>query len=1024
MGDGRVVLAGQGRRGAIFAVYELSRLFGVSPWYFFADVPVKKTEALFLPQGFLKTNWPSVQYRGIFLNDEEELNAWAKLHTKDGTIGPETYRHVFELILRLKGNYIWPAMHVNAFNADPENGRLADEMGIVVGTSHCDMLLRSNQHEYDPWVEKKGYQGLLYDYSIVENRPRLQEYWRESVEQNASYEVSYTIGMRGIHDTGFITRAIDSDPSLSEEEKLSARVRLLETVISDQREIIRSSLHLKRPDEALQVFIPYKEVLPLYDAGLQLPDDVTVIWTNDNFGHIRRYPDEKEQTRKGGHALYFHSSYWSPAPLSYLFINSIPLAQTGAELRKAYENGIRKIWVDNVGALKPLEQDMEYFLAFGWDASRPDALVHRVHDYLTAWFNEQFSGNFGEECARIYEGYAQITNVCKVEHLTRDVFSQTAYGDEAGRRVNRLQELYFRVCRVHDALPEVERAAFFELLGMKVSASYFINAAFYYADRSRLSYRQGKMQCADEYLHLSRLLMGCKRQLLHFYNETMANGKWKGILTPEAFPPPASCLYTDAKPALSVGETQMGVIVWKEEQESAFPCLTFDEKGVQTKWLEIFNHGAGSFSFTIENNCPFLSLSAVEGEVKTETRILVTLTGTPQNGSLLIRSDRGEERLIRIVSAPDLWLTFSASEMQPKPTNGFRRIPYLDRMQGACMEAQTGGARLEREFTQPVAGECTVELTRYLTLDRTGRMRIRVLLDGKVQELESLATDEWRPGWFEAVRYNGEKLRCTFSDVPAGEHTLVLVAVDRYFTLGSVTLYFGDAPIKKSQLGPELPESAAYEAIPSVEEAAFKSDTLARFQIAAKDVPPVKLTYAGHGYWNIDRLYVPNEERDQAFAPPRYRFAAGEKKELIPLFGRGIFEESENIVCLEAEHALEESDCAWRTSDKRGVIWQHLSAETDGGTGLAMMVEEPGLYWEQGGPSLNFRCRFTGGKYYVWLLMRFDDPSNDAIGGHRREHAAERGAVRQGRLLYLQLSVPMGLAAAFRARNSKRGACL
>lgn len=487
------------------------------------------------------------------------------------------------------------------------------------------------------------------------------------------------------------------------------------------------------------------------------------------------------------------------------------------------------------------------------------------------------------------------------------------------------------------------------------------------------------MQCADEYARLSRLLMGCKRQLLHFYNETMANGKWKGILTPEAFPPPASCLYTDAKPALSIGETQMGVIVWNEEQESASPSLTFDEKGVQTKWLEIFNRGAGSFSFTIENNCPFLSLSETEGRVKTETRVLITLTGTPQQGSLLVRSDNGEERLIRIAPASDPWLTFSASEMQPSPAQGFRRIPYLDRMQGACMEAQTDGARLERKFTQPVAGECTVELTRYLTLDRTGRMRIRVLLDGKAKELESFATDEWRPGWFKAVRYNGEKLCCTFSEVSKGEHTLVLEAIDRYFTLGRVTLYFGNAPMERSQLGPELPEFPAYETIPAVDETALKSDALARFHIAAKDVPPVKLTYAGHGYWNIDRLYVPNEERDQAFAPPRYPFAAGEKKELIPLFGRGIFVETDDKICLEAEHALEESSFAWRTSDKRGVIWQHLSAQTDGGTGLAMMVEEPGLYWEKGGPSLNFRCRFTGGKYYVWLLMRFDDPSNDAV---------------------------------------------
>lgn len=292
-----------------------------------------------------------MQYRGIFLNDEEELDAWAKLHTADGAIGPATYCRIFELILRLKGNYIWPAMHVNAFNADPENGRLADEMGVVVGTSHCDMLLRSNQHEFDPWVEKKGYHELLYDYSLPGQRSRLREYWRESVEQNASYEVSFTLGMRGIHDSGFRTRAIDEDASLSEEEKRTARVRLLEEVIRDQREIIRTTLHHARADEALQVFIPYKEVLPLYDAGLELPDDVTVMWTNDNFGHIRRYPSERERRRRGGHALYFHSSYWAPAPLSYLFINSIPLAQTGCELRKAYREGIRKIWVDMEGRL-------------------------------------------------------------------------------------------------------------------------------------------------------------------------------------------------------------------------------------------------------------------------------------------------------------------------------------------------------------------------------------------------------------------------------------------------------------------------------------------------------------------------------------------------------------------------------------------------------------------------------------------------------------------------------------------------
>ena len=300
--DGRLVIAGSGRRGVIYGLYDLSRRFGVSPWYDLADVPVRESDTISLPGDYQKADWPAVRYRGIFLNDEEELCAWARAHTPDGTIGPAAYRRIFELILRLKGNYIWPAMHVNAFNADPENGRLADAMGVVVGTSHCDMLLRSNQNEWGPWVRRKGYEGLRYDWSIPgENRERLREYWRESVEQNRDYEVTWTVGMRGIHDSGFLTSAIDNDGSLSEAEKLQARVRLLEDVIREQRKILREALGEER--EALQVFVPYKEVLPLYDEGLRLPEDVTVMWTNDNFGHIRRFPGQEEKRRAGGNAF-------------------------------------------------------------------------------------------------------------------------------------------------------------------------------------------------------------------------------------------------------------------------------------------------------------------------------------------------------------------------------------------------------------------------------------------------------------------------------------------------------------------------------------------------------------------------------------------------------------------------------------------------------------------------------------------------------------------------------------------------
>ncbi|WP_461880017.1 glycosyl hydrolase 115 family protein [Fusicatenibacter sp.] len=247
-------------------------------------------------------------------------------------------------------------MHVNSFNAKPENGALADQMGIVVGTSHCDMLMRSNNREWYPWLEKKGYQDAVYDYSVPgRNREILKEYWRESVQQNRNFEVSYTLGMRGIHDSGFEIRSLEK---LEGEELRKAKIHLLETIIRDQEKILQEELG----KETLKTFVPYKEVLELYDHGLEVPEELTLIWSNDNYGHIRRYPNRKEQMRKGGNGIYYHNSYWAPPGNSYLFINSIPLAHTRNELWKAWENGIQKLWVLNIGGLKPLEEEISYFL--------------------------------------------------------------------------------------------------------------------------------------------------------------------------------------------------------------------------------------------------------------------------------------------------------------------------------------------------------------------------------------------------------------------------------------------------------------------------------------------------------------------------------------------------------------------------------------------------------------------------------------------------------------------------------------
>ena len=483
-------VVGTDRRGTVFGIYDLCEAMGVSPWYWFGDVPVRTRPEVRFRAETRHADWPGVAYRGIFINDEEELERWAQEHTGDDTIGPETYARLFELVLRLKGNYVWPAMHVNAFNLDPANGRLADDLGVVIGSSHCDMLLRSNEHEFEGWA--------AYDYSLPgRNRDELIEYWRGSVRQNGGYEVSWTVGMRGIHDTGFSTAAIDGDDSLTEVGRHRARVDLLGRVIADQRRLLIDELG-DRGRDCLQLFIPYKEVLPLYDGGLELPDDVTVVWANDNFGYVRRYPTGAELDRPGGHGLYYHSSYWSVPPRSYLATSSTPLALMRAELTKAWDHGIRRLWVDNVGGLKPLELETEFFLRCAWQAGK-ETTTSDVAGFVATWFDANFSGGRGAEVGELYARYYRLNNQRKIEHLDGDAFSLTSDGDEAARRVRDLADIAARIASIAVELPIGERDAFLQLIGIKVHLAYLVAAQFAYADRSRLALAQGRPAAADAY---------------------------------------------------------------------------------------------------------------------------------------------------------------------------------------------------------------------------------------------------------------------------------------------------------------------------------------------------------------------------------------------------------------------------------------------------------------------------------------------------------------------------------------------
>jgi hypothetical protein len=1026
-------IIGTDRRGTIFGVYDLCEEMGVSPWYYWADIPVKTKDAFYISSNYLKVDWPSVKYRGIFINDEEEFDDWAKLHTPDGTIGPTAYRNLFELLLRLKANYIWPAMHVNYFNGNLENGALAERMGIVVGTSHCDMLLRSNQNEWAPWIESKGYTDAVYDYSIEgRNREILKEYWRESVEQNKNYEVSYTMGMRGIHDSGFHTQAIDEDTSMNDEEKIEAKVALLGKAIEDQRQILKEVLGDKRGKDTLKTFVPYKEVLDLYNRGLDLPDDMTLIWANDNFGHMRRYPNEAERKRCGGNGLYYHASYWA-APgtgMSYLFINSIPLAHTGNELKKSYASGIREVWVLNVGGLKPIEQDMEFFLRYGWEAGKETGITKNTVKFTEHWINSNFSGNHGAEAAQLYETFAQVTNVRKIEHMNSNVFSQTVYGDEAGRRLMRLEDIFRRGNAILRSLPREEHAGFFQLFLMKIHASYYTNHEFYYADRSVLSYDRGNMQAADKYVELSVRMMDNIRRMLHFYNKKMSDGKWDGILTPESFPPPPTAMYPAGKPALRINGSGMKVNLWNDEE-----MLNFSIYGQRQKWIEIGNQGEGSIPFTIEikEGADWICLSAMEGSVQTEKRILVTVINLREHagkqGSIIVHDHRNgtaipikvqvEEAMLlpdgysgyveadgyvsMLAAGYDRKISHDNLKAKKEESCDWIVVPGMGRFEGAAMMAWNSklhplvekvldNPHLEYDIYLKQGGTYILEVYRFLTLDSTGRIRFGIGIDdNEPVVIETDTRDEWMGQWQKSIFDNGEKIIVELPNLSAGTHCLKLYMIDNYVTITKLVIY--TSAKSGSNLGPVISShnnmSVAEYGMesPDVDWNEIEKICDELYMTREDEVPYPNVLYVTRDYYKtINQIFLKCLTYPQAaLGEKRYANICENKgkKDIIKEFGSGIFIENDGIVAIEAEYALENSDNAYLTASKDGsnILWSHLQADTNGRTGFAMHVSQPEILWEdpENAPGMNYRINISNaGVYRVWMLIRHYNNKSDS----------------------------------------------
>lgn len=931
--ENRLIIAGSDRRGAIYGIYELSEMLGVSPWYFWADVPVRERDAFSLQDGYRKFDYPGIEYRGIFINDEEELDHWVRLHMGEDTIGVKTYEKIFELLLRLKGNYIWPAMHVNSFNIKKENGTLADRMGVVVGTSHCDMLMRSNNREWRPWLEKKGYKSVKYDYSIEgRNREILQEYWRESVEQNQDFEVSYTLGMRGIHDSGFETENLHAETA---EELRQLKIELLEQIIHDQEEIISGVLgsapekeqapeaasgmtlderaggtdpeHDGHAASVMKLFIPYKEVLELYDNGLTLPEDLTLVWSNDNYGYVRRYPSRDAQKRKGGNGIYYHNSYWAPPGRSYLFISSIPLAQTKYELEKAYDNGIRKLWVINMGAIKPLEQEMEFVLRLGWETGKGEqGRTANVDDYLADWIDRNFAGGHGRETAALLNDFAQVTNTRKIELMEEDVFLQTGAVNEAAVRLNKLRALYQKGNAIYESLPEEERAAFFEMVLMKIHAAYYTGAMYYFADRSALlagtDVEKEQARCVE----YTRFFEDLRRRMLVYYNEKMCGGKWNGIVTPEDFPPPRTSMFPAAVP----------------------PVKAIREQEIRAAYSEK------------EGREDFL---AVYADLLPHDRI----------------------------------------------NRGWRTIERLGRGGGDLLEAYEQGAEISYPVKLPAGGDYLLELHRYPSLNSVGRICIRVRVDdGEERIIESLSNDEWRGNWEMNTLDHVDRLYLKLPGFSAGRHEIHFRAVDRYFAFSGFVLYPLTASVEDDTLIVGEKKGAAdfaswqerAEAI--VNELPCKVNCI-RFQSGDDTLPGKDLMEEAQKIWysNLplssrplirahwesggDSLGATDEQLSMEEALGKEAVTKTTAEELLAK-GEQLFTECDGIVRINAFAAWGQSPYAYMTN----YTWAYCVSETHDRSGIAMHIREKNREWDtlETAPSLHYRFSCTGGAYTIWAL--------------------------------------------------------
>lgn len=825
-----LVVAGSDKRGAIYGLYEISEAIGVSPWYWWADVPVPRKNRIAIAAGAHRAGPPSVKYRGIFLNDEDwGLQKWAaKTHEPEvGDIGPKTYARIFELLLRLKANTLWPAMHActQAFNNYPQNRVVADDYGIVMGSSHCEPLLRNNVTEW---------KGKDEDFDFTKNGDAIRDYWDRRLVENGRYENLYTLGIRGIHDSSM------RGPKTPEE-----RVQWLEKVFEVQRRLLAERIS---PDVQTipQIFCPYKEVLTDFKNGLKVPPYATVVVPDDNFGYLRYLPSPDEQQRQaGGFGAYYHISYLG-RPLSYLWLNTTPPALVWEEMSKAYENGVRGFWMLNVGDLKPAEIGIDFFLRLAWDAKRwtPDTLGGFSRLWAARTFGEERAETIGALLDRYYSlGFAR-----RPEHLQWQLpgeprkaseYTPFHYGDEMQKRLDAYAELKEDAERISDSLPEEYKDAFYELVGYPAIGSALANERHFLGEKARLYSQQGRagaaQRAAEQALQADTQLQAAT----DFYNLKVADGKWKGILSLEPaddqwktmrigrWEPPSLPAFPE-KAALGLAcegsETLVG------EKPAELPPFN---RPNERRFVDVFNLGTQAAAWRASVSAPWLRLSKNEGPLR-DDRVVVSIDEKTRpkgaTSGLIEFEATGQKKTVRVFISASL--ASEAEESAFVEQNGvvaidaahfaasFERaggrwmcVPGLGRSGGAVTVLPSNVASVSLEHASDRSpylvygflalrggpARLLCELLPTFSVRYGSGLRFAVSLDAQAPRLVEVANEAGTKEWAKAVLDNCLKTQLDLGTVAPGRHELKIYMVDPGVVLDKLTVDFGG--LRPSYLG-------------------------------------------------------------------------------------------------------------------------------------------------------------------------------------------------------------------------------